>query len=453
MLVLPAATGAATMGGAGGVKTRLVKIGAANAGHAPHNRLVTAKFTLLNFLPLALFAQFRRVANLYFLLNGMLMMFAEVTGAFNSPYTSYTTLGPLMFLITISLINDALTDIQRHRADMRMDATAVDVVSRGGGQLRLANIRSGDVLRCVRGEAAPADFVMLAGSGEASTAYIDTASIDGETSLKLRRAAPLGLAWQACGDDGGSSDAAAAAAAALDGVVECDLPNEHVNAFTGNVALDGGGETLPLSKENVILRGSTVHSAWVVGVCIYSGRESKLAKNMREAPIKFSQLDRVTNRAVLIALLLQLCLAIISSGAMVSFDRRMEDKLWYTGQKQTFASYLEARWPDLEWEEDKASFGWGLCTFFILYCFFIPMSLYVTFDFAKIAQMQFIDWDEEMTNEVDGQTVRAKARSLCVTDLGLVERCHLERWARNPQEAPWGADLIHLRKDSKIAPA
>ena len=159
MLVLPAATGAATMGGAGGVKTRLVKIGASNAGHAPHNRLVTAKFTLLNFLPLALFAQFRRVANLYFLLNGMLMMFAEVTGAFNSPYTSYTTLGPLMFLITISLINDALTDIQRHRADMRMDATAVDVVSRGGGQLRLANIRSGDVLRCVRGEAAPADFV------------------------------------------------------------------------------------------------------------------------------------------------------------------------------------------------------------------------------------------------------------------------------------------------------
>ena len=64
MLVLPAATGAGTMGGAGGVKTRLVKIGAFNAGHAPHNRLVTAKFTLLNFLPLALFAQFRRVANL-----------------------------------------------------------------------------------------------------------------------------------------------------------------------------------------------------------------------------------------------------------------------------------------------------------------------------------------------------------------------------------------------------
>ncbi|KAH8058462.1 phospholipid-translocating ATPase [Aureococcus anophagefferens] len=269
------------MGGAGGVKTRLVKIGASNAGHAPHNRLVTAKFTLLNFLPLALFAQFRRVANLYFLLNGMLMMFAEVTGAFNSPYTSYTTLGPLMFLITISLINDALTDIQRHRADMRMDATAVDVVSRGGGQLRLANIRSGDVLRCFRGEAAPADFVMLAGSGEASTAYIDTASIDGETSLKLRRAAPLGLATRRA---------------------------------TGGRALAG---------------------------------------------------PRVGGGQGVLRL--------------------------------------------------------GLCTFFILYCFFIPMSLYVTFDFAKIAQMQFIDWDEEMTNEVDGQTVRAKARSLCVTDLGQVE--------------------------------
>ena len=49
------------------------------------------------------------------------------------------------------------------------------------------------------------------------------------------------------------------------------------------------------------------------------------------------------------------------------------------------------------------------------------MSLYVTFDLAKISQMKYIDWDAEMVHPVDGVDVHAKARSLSVTDLGQVK--------------------------------
>ena len=121
------------------------------------------------------------MANLYFLLVGVLMMIGESTTLFNSPYSSATTLGPLLVLITISLVNEGLTDLQRHRADSAVNATPADVVNRSAAST-LRVIRSGDVVCCRRGETAPVDFVILAGAGEASTAYVDTASIDGETT-------------------------------------------------------------------------------------------------------------------------------------------------------------------------------------------------------------------------------------------------------------------------------
>ena len=60
------------------------------------NTVTTSKYNLFSFLPLALFGQFRRFANLYFLLIGLLMFFGESTHFFLSPYLSSTTLVPLV---------------------------------------------------------------------------------------------------------------------------------------------------------------------------------------------------------------------------------------------------------------------------------------------------------------------------------------------------------------------
>jgi len=81
------------------------------------NTVTTSKYNLFSFLPLALFGQFRRFANLYFLLIGLLMFFGESTHFFLSPYLSSTTLVPLAIVISVSLVSVALTDMARHRAD------------------------------------------------------------------------------------------------------------------------------------------------------------------------------------------------------------------------------------------------------------------------------------------------------------------------------------------------
>ena len=121
-----------------------------------------------------------------------------------------------------------------------------------------------------------------------------------------------------------------------------------------------------------------------------------------QAPIKFSELDRITNWAVIIVLTFQVVLTLCSSAGMVTFEEKNEDDLWYTGRDSPHVGYLERRWPDMDWQSDAQGFLPGCATFFCLYCFFIPMSLYVTFDLAKIAWMKFIDWDAEMVHEEEG---------------------------------------------------
>ena len=70
----------------------------------------------------------------------------------------------LAFLISISVLNAGLTDLKRHRADAKMNATPVTVVSRDHAT-KLRHIRPGDVVVVHRGETAPVDFVVLAGCG------------------------------------------------------------------------------------------------------------------------------------------------------------------------------------------------------------------------------------------------------------------------------------------------
>ena len=130
-------------------------------------------------------------------------------------------------------------------------------------------------------------------------------------------------------------------------------------------------------------RGSEVHSLWVVGVCVYAGFETKLAKNMREAPIKFSQLDRIANSAVIVILCFQFALSLASAVGMSGFEKANDKDLWYTGLKSSIShSGVDAKWADLE-PRDRQDLGFGFLTFVIMYCFFVPMSLYVTFDLVR----------------------------------------------------------------------
>uniref|UniRef100_A0AAV2JCG4 P-type ATPase N-terminal domain-containing protein n=1 Tax=Knipowitschia caucasica TaxID=637954 RepID=A0AAV2JCG4_KNICA len=86
------------------------------------NAIRTTKYSLLTFIPINLFQQFRRAANLYFLFLALLN-WVPVVEAFQKEITMI----PLVLVLTVTAIKDALEDYRRYVFDKRINHNAAKV--------------------------------------------------------------------------------------------------------------------------------------------------------------------------------------------------------------------------------------------------------------------------------------------------------------------------------------
>lgn len=73
----------------------------------PNNYVSTTKYSVVSFVPKALFEQFRRVANLYFLLAAVL----SITSL--APFSPISLIAPLVFVVGVSMLKEAVEDWHR----------------------------------------------------------------------------------------------------------------------------------------------------------------------------------------------------------------------------------------------------------------------------------------------------------------------------------------------------
>lgn len=76
------------------------------------NYVSTTKYTAVNFIPKSLFEQFRRVANMYFLIV------ACVSFSPLAPYTAISVLAPLLVVIGATVVKEAVEDWRRRKQVM-----------------------------------------------------------------------------------------------------------------------------------------------------------------------------------------------------------------------------------------------------------------------------------------------------------------------------------------------
>ena len=84
----------------------------------PDNKVSTTKYTLLTFLPLNLFEQFHRAANFYFLL----MVILQIIPSLNQVNPAVSAI-PLIVVVAITAVKDALEDYSRYRSDTALNAS------------------------------------------------------------------------------------------------------------------------------------------------------------------------------------------------------------------------------------------------------------------------------------------------------------------------------------------
>lgn len=208
--------------------------------------------------------------------------------------------------------------------------------------------------------------------------------------------------------------------------ITSEAPNASVNTFSGKITLppkmkDASSMDVPLGAENILLRGAVLRNTeWALGVACFTGADTKLARNSVATPSKFSRLDLLMNRTVVVILFLMIaCVSVLAILGDYEHQRKF-DELWYAGYNVEGTSwpYLE-EFEAPEWRTKQPPFFAFIFTFITLLNNFVPLSLYVTVEFITLMLMLFINWDKDMYHEETDTP--AAARSTNITDLGQVK--------------------------------
>uniref|UniRef100_A0A673YPJ9 Phospholipid-transporting ATPase n=1 Tax=Salmo trutta TaxID=8032 RepID=A0A673YPJ9_SALTR len=324
------------------------------------NHVSTTKYGVFTFLPRFLYEQIRRAANAFFLFIALMQQIPDV-----SPTGRYTTLVPLIFILTVAGIKEIIEDYVS-----RTDTARQTQLLRNGAWQTIIwkQVAVGDIVKVTNGQHLPADMVIVSSSEPQAMCYTETSNLDGETNLKIRQGLTHTAGLQSLEELMG-----------LSGRLECEEPNRHLYDFTGTLRLDNQN-AVPLGPDQVLLRGAQLRNTqWVVGIIVYTGHDSKLMQNSTKAPLKRSNVERVTNVQILVLFCILLVMALVSSiGASIWNKQHTEEACWYLSR------------------DISTNFWYNLLTFIILYNNLIPISLLVTLEVVKFTQALFINWDEEM---------------------------------------------------------
>ena len=97
-----------------------------------NNRISTTKYNCLTFLPKDLFFQFSKMANFYFLLLACMELFPQISDSGGSPVMFM----PLIFVVSVSMIKDAIEDYKRGKQDNEENNRMVLACARGDLEFR-----------------------------------------------------------------------------------------------------------------------------------------------------------------------------------------------------------------------------------------------------------------------------------------------------------------------------
>lgn len=357
------------------------------------NHISTAKYNAITFLPKFLFEQFSKYANIFFLFTAALQQIPNI-----SPTSQYTTIVPLLIVLTVSAIKEIVEDVRRKNQDKTLNNSRTQVLK--GSQFqetKWINVKVGDIVQVRSEEPFPADLVLLASSEPEGLCYIETANLDGETNLKIKQAIPETAHLVSPAELG-----------RLGGRLRSEQPNSSLYTYEGTLTVPAGGgeKEFPLSPEQLLLRGATLRNTpWIHGIVIFTGHETKLMRNATATPIKKTEVEKMVNKQILILGAVLLGLSLISCGGDLVFRGKYGSSMWYLDLGSTNAA--------------KQFFS-DLLTYWVLYSNLIPISLFVTVEMVKYAQAFLINSDLDIYYDKTDTPANIRTSSL-VEELGQVE--------------------------------
>lgn len=182
------------------------------------------------------------------------------------------------------------------------------------------------------------------------------------------------------------------------------MPNNALYKFEGQIMFQGSREKIALNAENVVLRGSSLRNTeFVYGLTVFTGHDTKVMKNSLQGKYKFSKLEILVNKSMIIVFVLQIILALIAAicgGVFLSNYKQTAEYIFENDNKLGFMSL----------------FG----TWILIFTNFVPISMLVTLEVVKLGQATLMQNEIMMYDEEQDMQMRAQASNLN-EELGQVE--------------------------------
>ncbi|OHS95070.1 phospholipid-translocating P-type ATPase, flippase family protein [Tritrichomonas foetus] len=320
-------------------------------GIQPDNYVRTTRYTVFSFIPLTILENFKRVANIYFLLMTVVAFMPW------SPITPVVQVLPLMFVIAISMLKELIEDLFRFRSD-RMYNSILFEVFRGGSflKIRSSDIRPGDLIRIQSNVEMPADVLILTTSEPGNLCFVNEVNLNGETAIKQRKALPY-YSHLSVPDD----------VHTIKGHITIPMPCKDLRRLDGTLTVNGN--QLSFQMKNCVLKGTFMaHTQWAVGVALYTGHDTRIIQNQRHPPHKTSQLDKRLNWIVGFDFAFNIAVVVLSTVMSMIRDKTLKFA-FVKPLEQTFSVSLQM-----------------FTSFALIFSYMIPISLYVTIEFVRFFQ-------------------------------------------------------------------
>lgn len=350
-----------------------------------NNFVSTRKYTWFSFLPVSLLFQFRSLSNSYFLLTAAIMLIPGV-----SPISPYSAITPLCFVLFVSEVREFFEEYQKYKRDLQTNQEVITrLVKPGEGpepvvsfeQTTWGSLHPGDLVVLRDRDKIPADIVLLS-SGSGNCSYVETSNLDGETNLKSKEAPKVfesvcGLLKEGCsGDKAEDYDFSNL----FEQKFSFEAPNPDMYRFRGSLAQD----STTLTVGNMMLRGCSMRNTpWAVGVCVYTGHETKSMLNSASegvTPSKKTNVERRMNVMVLVVFVCQLLLILGATLGYTAVDPEVSS-YWYLSGLESYSA------------------GFTALTYFVLLNTIIPVSLWVSLEILKFLQAALMEQDQVMKDE------------------------------------------------------
>ena len=258
------------------------------------NKVENNKYNIILFLPTVIYNQFKQFGNFFYLVMAISQFIPDIKVGFLFAYVS-----PLCVVVIVSLLKELADDINRRIQDFKTNSTKVTVIQfvknkkSSSKELKkikktYSNLKVGDIIELNKDERIPADIVVLKtyNESEDSNTFIRTDQLDGETDWKLRKAPGI------------TQKLNEYQILTLNGYINYEPPSKFIYNFEGFISVkndEGNIIKESLGLENTMWESTILATKKIIGIVIYTGKETRARMNSALPKIKLGIVDHELN--------------------------------------------------------------------------------------------------------------------------------------------------------------